>query len=174
MLRLFSYKFHSIKLLKDTTDWYSISFRTHAYTTFHDLWKWSKIKIRLIMGFFWFSEYMSASVLWPFSKKLHCIKLPFDTTKWWNITQIAHFYCIYHDPSTWRKIVLWEPWFFMIFKLVVRASPAGIFLELLSAEPPTRTTNTQIIAFVNPLTMTRQHGRICCALKIDKIYIFKL
>ena len=41
LLWLFSVKLHSIEAPTHSTNWQSISFCTHFYTTSHDLWTWS-------------------------------------------------------------------------------------------------------------------------------------
>ena len=47
--------------------------------------KWSWFAKKPIMGevdFFQFSKYMSASVLWPFSERLHSLEVLWDTAHW--------------------------------------------------------------------------------------------
>ena len=168
MLRSFPEKLHPIEVLWDATNWWSFSFGSHFYTTYHDLWTWSKNRYfhyergRLFAIFKMHLRVSALVIFWE-------TPLNWSTIGYYKLVQCQLLHSFVHHLQWPANMVeksilpwLWERSIFFNFQNACPRKCSGHFLRNSTQLKYYRILQTgrvsASILISTPLAMTCEHG----------------
>ena len=166
VVRSFSVKLHWIEVPQDTAYWWSFSFPTHSYTTLHDLWTWSILRI-LRYGISWFFAIFKMHVLGSGVVIFGETPLNWTPTRYCRLMefQLSYSFLLHHfagpvNMLTFSNFALWEDFF--DFQNACTRKWCGHFrwnsTELKSHKILHNDGVSTFLLIPTPLCMTREHG----------------